>query len=208
MRNGRRLILILGGARAGKSTFAEQLAQELGREVLFVATAEPNDEAMRDRIAAHRRARPAHWRTVEAPVAAGAAIAKAAEGVEVVLLDCLTMLTANLLLREAGEDPQAEDPQAEGTYDALVATVRGELESISQWFERGRAHLIVVSNEVGMGLVPPYPLGRAYRDLLGWANRWLALHADEVYLVVAGIPVDVKALARSKGEKEIGEENG
>ncbi|MDA8219631.1 MAG: bifunctional adenosylcobinamide kinase/adenosylcobinamide-phosphate guanylyltransferase [Dehalococcoidales bacterium] len=203
MNNGRRLILILGGARGGKSTFAEQLAGELGREVLFVATAEPNDEAMQDRIAAHRRARPAHWRTAEAPAAAGAVIAKAAEGAEVVLLDCLTMLTANLLLREASEDPQAD-----GTYDVLVAVVHGELEAIWQWFEGGRAHLIVVSNEVGMGLVPPYPLGRAYRDLLGWANRWLATRADEVYLMVAGIPVDVKALARSKGELQIGEGSG
>ena len=193
MKDGKRLIVILGGARGGKSTFAEELAAELGRSVLFVATAEPHDEAMRVRIANHQRSRPSHWRTAEAPTGVGAVLAAETQGAEVVLLDCLTMLSSNVLLRDASDDPQAD-----GTYDAIVGRMREELEALWAWFERGEAHLVVVSNEVGMGVVPAYPLGRAYRDLLGWANRWLALRADEVYLMVAGLPVDVKALARDR----------
>ncbi|MHB1006869.1 MAG: bifunctional adenosylcobinamide kinase/adenosylcobinamide-phosphate guanylyltransferase [Chloroflexota bacterium] len=193
MNDGKRLIVILGGARGGKSIFAEELAAELGRSVLFVATAEPHDEAMRARIANHQRSRPAHWQTAEAPTGIASVLATEVKGAEVVLLDCLTMLSSNVLLRDASEDPQAD-----GTYDAIVARMREEMEALWAWFEGGEAHLIVVSNEVGMGVVPPYPLGRAYRDLLGWANRWLALRADEVYLMVAGLPVDVKALARNK----------
>lgn len=185
-----KLILILGGARGGKSIFAEELAAELGREVLFVATAEPLDESMRVRIANHRRSRPAQWRTAEAPTRVGEVIGQQAGGADVVLLDCLTMLTTNILLRHPSEDPQSD-----GTYDAVVDAMRGELEALVAWHAGSTASLIVVTNEVGMGVVPAYPLGRAYRDLLGWANRWLAIRADEVYLMVAGLPVNVKALA-------------
>lgn len=195
MSGGKRLILILGGARGGKSIFAEELAAELGREVLFVATAEALDESMRVRIANHRAGRPAHWRTLEAPLGVAAALEREAQGVEVVLLDCLTMLATNVLLRHPSEDPQSD-----GTYGVVVEALRGELEALAAWHARARAHLLVVTNEVGMGVVPPYPLGRAYRDLLGWANRWLALRATEVYLMVAGLPVEVKALARARRE--------
>ncbi len=191
MRRAKRLILITGGARSGKSDFAEELAHELGERVVFVATAEAGDEEMRQRIAAHRQARPSHWRTVEAPRAVGQALAGAAGDAEVVLLDCLTMLTTNLLLVESGDDPYAD-----GAYERIRARLQAELASLYEWFQSGAAHLVVVTNEVGLGLVPPYPLGRAYRDLLGWANRWLAMRADEVYLLVAGLPVEVKELAR------------
>ncbi len=191
MRQGKRLILITGGARSGKSDFAEELAGELGERILFVATAEAGDEEMRQRIMAHRLARPRHWRTIEAPYAVGRTLVDQAGDAEVVLLDCLTMLTTNLLLAESGDDPYAG-----GAYERIRARLQAELASLYEWFESGAAHLVVVSNEVGLGLVPPYPLGRAYRDLLGWANRWLATRADEVYLLVAGLPVEVKELAR------------
>jgi adenosylcobinamide kinase/adenosylcobinamide-phosphate guanylyltransferase len=196
---GKRLILILGGARGGKSIFAEELAAELGREVLFVATAEALDESMRVRIAAHQASRPAHWRLAESPRQVASAIEANSDGVEVVLLDCLTLLATNVLLSHPSEDPQSD-----GTYPAVLDAMRSELEALVAWHAQADAHLVVVTNEVGMGVVPPYSLGRAYRDLLGWANRWLALRADEVYLMVAGLPVDVKALARVKVDDRIG----
>ncbi|MHB1133690.1 MAG: bifunctional adenosylcobinamide kinase/adenosylcobinamide-phosphate guanylyltransferase [Chloroflexota bacterium] len=187
--SGGRLILVIGGARAGKSDFAEDLAADLGGRVVFVATAEARDEEMRARIATHQAARPADWRTVEAPLDVGAALV----GVQadVALLDCLTLLVSNHLGRQAGDDPYVDG----GLAQARAALLE-ELDALVAWQSQTAASLIVVSNEVGLGLVPPYPLGRAYRDLLGWANRRLALVADEVYLLVAGLPVEIKALAR------------
>ncbi len=183
-----RLILVLGGARSGKSTFAQRRAGELGGEqVLFVATAGAGDEEMRQRIEKHRRERPAGWQTLEAPQDVGRAIAAHGGMAKVVLVDCLTLLVANRLVsaedREDREDPFA--PEVE-------AAVTAEVQELAACASRMSSDLIVVSNEVGMGLVPPYPMGRAYRDLLGQANQALAQKADEVYLLVAGIPLAIK----------------
>jgi len=181
-----RLILILGGARSGKSTWAQQLALALGGEdVLFVATAEAGDTEMRQRIEAHRRERPASWRTLEAPRAVGPAIAAVAGEARAVVVDCLTLLVSNTVL--ASGDPADEA--------AACAAVDAEVEGLLRVREDSAATLIVVSNEVGMGLVPPYPLGRLFRDLLGRANQSLAAGAEEVYLMVAGQALDLKALA-------------
>ena len=199
MNADRRLTLILGGARAGKSRYAEQLAEATGQRVLFVATAEVGDESMRRRIEAHRRSRPQHWRTVEVPLGVAGAIARQGEAFDVAILDCLTLLVSNLICRFGGDDPEAEGASLE-----TKSRVEGELRALTDWFEGSRTHLIVVSNEVGLGLVPPYALGRAYRDLLGWANAWLAQRADQVLLMVAGLPVDVKKLARSVQEETNG----
>lgn len=190
----RRLTLILGGARAGKSRYAEQLAKATGERVLFVATAEAGDEAMRLRIEAHRRSRPQHWRTVEAPLGVAEAIARQGDTFDVVLLDCLTLLVSNVVCQVGADDPEAEE-----VFRETRSRVESELRALIDWLEGSDAHLIVVSNEVGLGLVPPYPLGRAYRDLLGWANTWLAQRADKVLLMVAGLPLDIKALARQTG---------
>lgn len=177
-----RLILVLGGARSGKSTFAEQKAQELGGErVLYVATAHAGDEEMQRRIEKHRRERPAGWQTLEVQRNVGPAVLEYAGEAEVVLLDCLTVLVSNLLI---GVDDTIA-PEAE---EKVAAEVNGLIDCA----ERLSGHLIVVSNEVGMGLVPAYPLGRTYRDLLGWANQALAQQADEVYLLVAGLPLTLK----------------
>lgn len=197
-----RLVLILGGARSGKSDFAEELATEvateLGTRVLFVATAEARDEEMRARIAAHQAARPPCWRTLEAPIGVAQALA-GRKAPSVVVLDCLTLLVNNHLDRLAGDDPYAD-----GSYGKVMGALDEELVELVNWQRASGAHLIVVSNEVGLGLVPPLPLGRAYRDLLGWTNRRLARLADEVYLMVAGLPVDVKSLAaRRWGETRL-----
>ena len=178
-----RLNLILGGARSGKSTHAQRLAMAHGGKVVFIATAEAQDDEMRDRIAAHQSERPPDWQTLEIPFAVGDAFTRLSPPADVVLLDCLTLLVSNLLLLE-GDIDQPDVAQAENRLDAEI---RALLEAI----QRSRADWIVVSNEVGLGLVPPYPSGRAYRDLLGHANQRLAAQADEVYWMVAGIPVPI-----------------
>lgn len=176
------LILILGGARSGKSSYAEKLAAELGPRVLYVATAEASDEEMARRIEAHRQSRPDSWQTLEAPVRVGAALSERHHhNSEVILLDCLTLLVSNTILALENEPP------------AVVETaVRQEIEAILAAKANLAVPVIIVSNEVGLGLVPPYPLGRIYRDVLGWANQRLAAAADRVLLMVAGLPLVLK----------------
>jgi adenosylcobinamide kinase/adenosylcobinamide-phosphate guanylyltransferase len=177
------LIMILGGARSGKSRHAETLAQELGGgSVLYVATAEALDEEMRARVRAHQASRPAGWRTLEAPLEAGRRAAAEAKGASVVLVDCLTMLASNALFA-VGEDAPQEKVEA-----AVLAEVSGLIDGA----RGGEATWIVVSNEVGLGLVPPYPLGRLYRDALGRANQRLAAQADRVLFMVAGLAMRLK----------------
>lgn len=176
------LILVLGGARSGKSDFARRLAHDLGGDrVLFIATAEAGDEEMRRRIERHRRERPAEWHTLEVQRDVGAAIRDHLGESRVVLLDCLSLLVARLLL-------EAQDVFAGEVEAQVVAEVERLVASVSET----AAHLIVVSNEVGCGLVPDHPLGRAYRDLLGRANQMLAHSADRVYVLMAGIPMVLK----------------
>jgi adenosylcobinamide kinase/adenosylcobinamide-phosphate guanylyltransferase len=175
------LVLILGGARSGKSAYAEKLAAELGQRILYIATAEAGDEEMVQRIAAHRLARPATWQTLEVPRHLGAALAEVKDTLDALLLDCLTLLVSNILLVMEGKS--ATD---------IEAAVQAELESIITSQARLGAPLIVVSNEVGLGLAPPYPLGRVYRDVLGRANQYLAARANRVIFMVAGLPMVVK----------------
>jgi adenosylcobinamide kinase/adenosylcobinamide-phosphate guanylyltransferase len=184
------LILVLGGARSGKSTYAQQLAQALGKErVLFVATAEAGDAEMARRIAKHRQERPAAWRTLEAPRHVGAGVRIQLHDAHVVLVDCMTLLVSNVVV--------PLDVTADLT--AATAAVEAEVETLLQVVRESAATCIVVSNEVGLGLVPDTPLGRVYRDLLGRANQVLAAHAQVVYFMVAGLAVDVKTLALHQG---------
>ncbi len=186
----RRLILILGGARSGKSTFAQQLAESLGEPVLFVATASAIDVEMVERIEAHRAARPGSWRCAEAPLNLGRAIREHGQGAQIVLVDCLSLLVSNCLV-----GPDHDQIDEHGDMGETSERVLEELEGTLAAAEEVDADLIVVSNEVGLGVVPAYPIGRAYRDLLGRANQRVAQAADAVYLMVAGIPVELKSLA-------------
>lgn len=188
-----RLTLILGGARSGKSAYAQRLAWERGGErVLYVATAQASDEEMAARIAAHRADRPATWQTLEAPRAVGPAVrrwwATATRPPVVVVVDCLTLLVSNVLVA-MGESP---DPvQGEMAALAEAEQLLAAIDELTSPLE-ARPSWIVVSNEVGMGLVPPYPLGRVYRDALGRVNQRVAAAADEVLLLVAGLPWRLK----------------
>ena len=187
-----RLVLILGGARSGKSAMAERMAREWGGRVTFVATAEAHDEEMRQRIMAHQASRPSGWRTVEEPLKLGDAVRRAVVESDTVLVDCLTLWISNLLCRL---EPPASDEGWASVPDQLAPEVEATAASLLDAARFTDATVLVVSNEVGLGLVPPYPLGRVYRDLLGYLNRRLAAEADQVLLMVAGLPLDVKRLA-------------
>ena len=178
----KKLTLILGGARSGKSNYAQRLAAERGQRVVYVATAEAGDEEMRVRIESHRAERPSHWQTLEAPTQVGKMITRQADQVEVILIDCLTLLANNVI----GPLPE---PVTEQT---ATAALMSEVEELLATYATSAAEWIIISNEVGLGLVPPYPLGRVYRDALGRANQYLAATADEVLFMVAGLAMKVK----------------
>lgn len=184
----KRCILILGGARSGKSRFAQNLAESRGGKVLFVATAEALDVDMEARIEKHRKERPNSWRTLEASTNIARDISDHMLDASVIIIDCLTLLVSNLLLgqkRGFSANPESDSATAEKRITA-------EVEALVALMKRAPASFLIVSNEVGLGLVPENKLGRVYRDLLGRANQVVAEHADEVYFMVSGIPMKVK----------------
>ncbi len=150
--------------------------------MIYVATAEAGDEEMAARIAAHRAERSLQWQTLEAPRNVGSAIDSNSGDAEVILIDCLTLLANNVIV------PLPEPVTCEAAEAALNAEVEGLLSA----YDASHAEWVIISNEVGLGLVPPYPLGRVYRDALGRANQRLAAAADEVLFMVAGLPMKVK----------------
>jgi adenosylcobinamide kinase/adenosylcobinamide-phosphate guanylyltransferase len=182
------LILLLGGVRAGKSARALTLARSLERQrgVLFVATAQAFDEEMRIRIAAHRSERPSHWETLESPIAIAEDIeqrlTQSDAGFDAVVIDCLTLWVSNILLSLA--DPTAAEAEVGSRVVELLRVAGARATPNTPW--------IVVSNEVGLGIVPPTPLGRQYRDALGRANQLVAAAANNVSLMVAGIEMQLK----------------
>lgn len=181
-----KLILVTGGARSGKSALAQKFAIAMGGRVTYLATATVTDAEMAERIARHRASRHAHWETVEEPLAVPAVLRGLAGRTDVVLLDCLTVWLANLLL---GPDGHGGDPaSAAAAEDEVLASVE-ELAAVAR---DSSFTTIIVTNEVGCGVVPAYPLGRLYRDVAGLANQIVARAADEVWLTVAGIPLRLK----------------
>lgn len=191
-----RLVLILGGARSGKSAFAEQLARKSGRSVAFIATAMAGDEEMRERIAHHRAARPASWHTIEEPLDLAGAVQQASQLADVLLLDCITLWLNNLYAQTIGLHAHESEEEQYKAISLLDETALKEIEKLLtavRSLESGKI-LLIVTNEVGFGIVPAYLLGRLYRDTLGYVNQKLAQAADRVYLMVAGMGVDLKRL--------------
>jgi adenosylcobinamide kinase/adenosylcobinamide-phosphate guanylyltransferase len=163
---------VLGGARSGKSRYAERLVEDAARYGTYLATAEAGDAEMAERIAAHRARRDPFWRTVEEPLALASAIAAHAEPERPILIDCLTLWLSNLLL--AGK-------QADDEAGVLCSSLR-----------KAAGMVVLVSNEVGMGLVPETPLGRRFRDAAGRLNQDVAALADRVVFIAAGLPLVLK----------------
>ena len=171
----RRVVLVLGGVRSGKSRFAQELAARGGR-VAVIATAEGRDEEMRRRIANHRQQRPPSWTTIEAPIELPAALTGLGGKFDTILVDCLTLWASNLVERE----------------ERNVERVFQHSEALAEALLRCDASVVLVSNEVGSGIVPDNELARLYRDVLGAINHRIAAIADEVVLLVAGCPLVVK----------------
>lgn len=168
--------LVLGGARSGKTAFAERLALHAGARPAYLATATVLDGEMRDRISSHQASRGAKFTTIEEPLALSHALIKAGQDHDVILVDCLTLWITNLLM--ANED---------------VASAVGELSATLM--EQRQAKVLLVSNEVGLGIVPDNPMARTFRDLAGSAHQRLAEVCDDVYFVAAGLPLTMKGEA-------------
>ncbi len=184
-----RVILILGGTASGKSEFAERHAVSLGGSVCYVATADPRDSEMRRRIENHRTRRPRTWHTLEVQRGLGHALAAAPRS-RVVILESLGMLVTNHL-----GPPHRRGPSLAKLRAALEEEILNFTEACTGW----GATAIVVSEEVGLGIVPAIPLARRFTDVLGWINQWVGARAHEVYLVVAGIPLLLKPDGSSAG---------
>ena len=168
------IILVTGGARSGKSQYAEQRARDLGDRRVYVATAEAKDDEMSERITAHQKRRGDEWTTIEEPVELAAALLAQRGRTDCALVDCLTLWLSNLLLRR--DEKYAQEKCAE----------------LVQALPQLDFHVVLVTNEVGWGIVPDNPLGRQFRDLAGWANQRIAAAANEVVLTVAGVPMIIK----------------
>jgi len=168
------IILITGGARSGKSIYAEQRAAALGSRRLYVATAEPKDEEMTRRISEHKSRRGDEWATIEEPVELAEALLAQRSRTDCALVDCLTLWLSNLLLQRDGK--YAEE----------------KVKDLVEILPRLNFHVVLVTNEVGWGIVPDNMLARQFRDLAGWANQQIAAAATEVVLTVAGVPMIVK----------------
>ena len=188
-----KIILVTGGARSGKSVFAEQYAKKLSAKVAYIATAQIYDEEMELRVDLHKKRRPTTWTTYEAPFHAEVSIKEAVENHEVILFDCITLYLSNLLLASSSTFSHNEK------YDYILKEFATLLDTV----EECKANIIFVTNEVGMGIVPENGLAREYRDFAGKINQFIAEKATKVFMVISGMGVDIKKLAM-----RLEEENG
>lgn len=177
--------LVFGGARSGKSAYAERLASNAGKEVVYIATAAAGDAEMAARIAQHQAQRPAHWRTIEQPLALAAALAEWRAPQRLVLVDCLTLWLSNLMFSDGTQYPEVGTIELPARFHAERAALLAELA-----VERG--DVVLVSNEVGMGIVPWGALSRSYADEAGRLNQAVAAACDRVAFVAAGLPLMLK----------------
>jgi len=178
---------VTGGTRSGKSAFAERLAAGGPEPIVYLATALVADDEMRERVARHRATRPVAWRTLEVPTGLAAAVRSLTDTGGMLLLDDLGNLAANVMYAATG----GAEPDAD-TSMRVDAALRTELDELEAARHRGGWGLVVVTNEVGLGLVPATAVGRVFRDALGRANQALASRADAAYVLVAGLPLRLK----------------
>ncbi len=180
-----KIILVTGGARSGKSTFAEKLALKIGNgRAAYIATAQIFDEEMERRVKIHRERRKENWQTWESPKNADKSILQAGKNFDVILFDCVTIYVSNFLLANETKD-----------FGEIEVGLKKLIEDLISAAKKSGATIIFVTNEVGSGIVPENKLARQFRDLAGIANQILAANAEKVFLTVSGIAVDVKKLS-------------
>ena len=184
----RRLVVVTGGARSGKSTFAEKIAKDCNCDVVYIATSIPFDDEMRARIKKHIEQRPADWKTIEAYKDLDKHLAGEKDEHVVYLLDCITIMVTNLMLESSIDWDNASNSEC----DYIEAQIKLEMEKLLKVVNEKDTTFILVTNEVGMGIVPENKISRIFRDIAGRVNQMLAQAADEVYLCVSGIPVKIK----------------
>ena len=198
-------ILIIGGARSGKSSLAEEIARHRennsGDGVIYIATARAGDEEMEARIAAHKQRRPDSWLTIEEELYPGQELCKYIAGEkssspEVVLLDCITLLVSNTIMS------REEEKMDDSAEDQIFQQIMEEIDDIIQLADEYNFDLLFVSNEAGMGVVPPSKLGRLFRDISGKINRKIEDRSDRTYFMVAGKPIDIEEIAASPLEED------
>lgn len=170
-----KITFILGGARSGKSAYARELANRQKKKVAFIATCEPLDKEMRERIRLHKKNRPSNWKTFEEPLFVSKILKEITNIYEIILIDCLTLLISNLLLKGSKE-----------------GGIEKEINKILSMLKKNKNKSIIVSNEVGLGIVPDSRLGREFRDIAGRINQQVAEKSDEVFFAVSGIPWRIK----------------
>lgn len=183
-----RLVLVTGGARSGKSSFAEETVCSMGDKILYIATATDFDDEMKERIRHHRQQRPSSWETLEAFRDFDRTLHCRLDGRDAVLLDCVTIMVSNIMLQKAmdWEDLLVDE------VNEVEKEVIGQVGILLSIIKEANIPFILVTNELGMGVVPPSALGRAVRDIAGRVNQQLARAADEVYLCISGIPMKIK----------------
>lgn len=174
MKTGK-IIFILGGARSGKSSYAVALAKKYRRKITFIATARPFDEEMKERIKKHRESRPNTWRTIEEEIDIEFLLQKLNKENEIIIIDCLTVWVANLQLKYKNKEK-----------------IENKIRCFLKVLENIKSKVIIISNEVGLGIVPDNKISRDYRDILGWLNQEVAKLSSEVCFLISGIPLKVK----------------
>jgi len=171
-----KITFILGGARSGKSSFAVKLAAENSGKTAFIATCEPLDQEMRKRIELHKQKRPREWQTFEAPYDIAAVLKNISGKFKIIIIDCLTLLVSNLMLKGDKNDAEIEK----------------EIHRIILLLKQSGSDSIIVSNEVGLGIIPQNELGRSFRDTAGRINQLVAKEADDAFFLISGIPWKIK----------------
>ena len=183
------IVLITGGARSGKSTYAEKLAKEAKGEVLYIATSIPFDDEMKDRVKKHKERRPATWHTFEGYKNLKQVFNNEKLQFDTILLDCITIMVTNLMFDSAGDNFDDLNDEA---IDTMESEILQEVADFLNEAQKSKKTIIIVTNEIGCGIVPEYKMARVFRDIAGRVNQYIASRSDEVNMVVCGIPIKIK----------------
>ena len=183
------IVLVTGGARSGKSTYAEKLAKEADGRVLYIATSIPFDDEMKDRVKKHKERRPSTWHTFEGYRNLKQVFYNKEIEFDAILLDCITIMVTNLMFEIAGDNLDDLNNEA---IDTMENEILKEVADFICEAEKSSKTIIIVTNEIGSGIVPEYKMARIFRDIAGRVNQYIASRAQDVHLVVCGIPIKIK----------------